>query len=131
MDDLTKASENDTSTDPPFLLLTSPEYLTKLTPDIDKRVIDEKQSDDVFPQSQPPVLNKTEGRGIVFPKRYAHIEAYDAEMERLEYLKYSNEHSESMHGRQRKHKEQWSPSLRRVLPKFNIQSMDGDCEENN
>ena len=111
--------------------MTSLQSLRKLSPDIEKQVTSESASDTVFPQppqSEPTGPPKTEGRGIVFPKRYAYLEEYDAEMERLEYLKYSNEHAESKHGRQRKHKEEWSPSLRRVLPTLDSHTTDGDCD---
>ena len=109
--------------------MTSVEYIKKLTPDAHKPVTDEAVSDAVSTQSHPSTIAKTAERGRVFPKRYADIEAYDAEMERLEYLKYSNEHSESKHGRQRKHKEEWSPTLRRVLPSFNLHTQNDDSEE--
>ena len=125
----TDSSEDDTARDHPFQLMTSVDYITKLTPDVHKPVTAETVPDTVSTQSDPSITAKTAERGRLNLKRYAAIEAYDAEMERLEYLKYSNEHSESVHGRQRKHKEEWSPTFRRVLPSFNVHRQNDDSEE--
>ena len=86
-------------------------------------------SDQLMTVTQP--TTKTKEREPVFLKRIAAIEAYDAEMEELELLKYSNEHTESIHGRLRKSRREWSPTLHRVRPAFSLDDLSGDSEESN
>ena len=120
-----ESTENTVAKDQPFQLMTSIPYITKLSPHMQTQGLGENLESDKLQTSTP--LTKTQEREV-FPKRYAAIEAYDAEIERLELLKYSNEHTESIHGRPRKSKQEWSPTVHRVIHPFNLYHQSGDLE---